>query len=134
MKPTLCLALCAALALVGCKSAADYQRNNSATAAWLDAHAGRPAMNIAGPWTSPDWGDGQFEQTGSKVTGILDGYPVGGVIRGTTLYLAITSGGWTDYTAVLRQQYDGALTGTYSEQVPFSAEDETSMVLRRIQP
>lgn len=134
MKPLLRLAFALPLLAAGCKSAADYQRNNSATAAWLQAHAGRPGMNVAGDWDSPDWGEGHFRQAYGKVTGILGDYPVGGVINDRTLYLAITDEGWTGYTAILRQQYDGSLAGTYSETVPFTSEDEEQMELRRAHP
>lgn len=136
MKPLLPVVLTVVVALAGggCKSAADYQRNNAATAAWLQAHAGKPAMNVSGDWDSPDWGEGHFKQAGSKVTGILDDYPVGGVVNGDRLFLAITDEGWTSYTAILRRQYDGSLAGTYCETVPFDPADEEQMELRRARP
>jgi len=136
MKPLFpaAFAIAATLAASGCKSAEDYQRNHSATAAWLQSHTGRPGMNVTGDWDSPDWGEGHFRQVGSKVTGVLDDRPVGGVINGERLFLAITEGGWTSYTAILRRQYDGSLAGTYCETVPFDSQDEEQMELRRARP
>ncbi|MDD5198452.1 MAG: hypothetical protein PHC88_01500 [Terrimicrobiaceae bacterium] len=115
----------------GCKSAEDFARNNSATAEWLRAHAGSPGLKVAGAWHSDDWGDAQFKQQGSRVTGILGGYPVGGVLNGSRLYLAITENGWTSYTAILTERPDGALAGTYSRSVPFSIEEERVIRLTR---
>jgi hypothetical protein len=132
--PHLAVAIAIAIAGMGCKSAADYQRNNSATAAWLPANAGRPGINVAGDWDSPDWGEAHFKQAGSRVTGILGDYPIGGVINGDKLYLAITSNGWTDYTAVLSSQFGGSLAGSYCGSVPFVSEDGDPIELKRAHP
>ena len=127
--------VCAAiLSALGCRSAADYQRNNSATANWLHASAGRPTINVAGDWDSPDWGEGHFKQAGNRVTGILGDYPIGGVLNGDRLFLAITEDGWTEYTAVLVPQFGGSLAGTYCETVPFTTEDESPIELKRAHP
>jgi len=136
MKTPLRLALTCVIAAfaTGCKTAADYQRNNTATADWLRMNAGPPGMNVAGDWDSPDWGEGHFKQVGNRVTGILDDRPIGGVLNGKKFYLAITNDGWTDYTAVLAQQYDGSLSGTYSEKVPFTTEDESPIELKPSHP
>jgi hypothetical protein len=132
--PRLALACALAALATGCKTAADFQRNNTTTADWLHANAGPPGMNVAGDWDSPDWGEGHFKQVGNRVTGILDDYPVGGVLNGKKLYLAITDNGWTDYTAVLAQQYDGSLAGMYSGKVPFTTGDEEQIELKRSRP
>jgi hypothetical protein len=127
--------LLAALVLTGCKSAEDYARNNNATAGWLEAHAGQPSINVAGQWHSDDWGDALFKQKGNRVTGILGDYPIGGVLSGRTLYLAITSDGWTDYTAILEPTSPRTLAGQYSDGVPFvPSEDSNAIQLTRTSP
>jgi hypothetical protein len=129
------VAIALALADFGCKSAEDYARNNTATAGWLDAHAGQPAINVAGQWHSDDWGDALFKQKGNRVTGILGDRPIGGVLSGRTLYLAITDDGWTDYTAVLEPRGPRTLAGQYSDGVPFVAgEDSHAIQLTRTSP
>jgi len=133
MKPPV-LVLAVILVLTGCKSAEDYARNNTATAGWLEAHAGQPAINVAGQWHSDDWGDALFKQKGNRVTGILGDYPIGGVLSGRTLYLAITSDGWTDYTAILEPQGPRTLAGQYSDSVPFTAADNRPIQLTRTAP
>ncbi len=134
MKKLPLLVFTAILALTGCKSAEDYARNNTATAGWLSANAGQPRINVAGHWYSEDWGAAEFKQQGNRVTGILDDYPVGGVVNGKTLYLAITDEGWTESTAVLSLTHPGALEGFSSETVPFNPMEAEPMQLRRTIP
>ncbi|HVE15958.1 MAG TPA: hypothetical protein VNB29_04435 [Chthoniobacterales bacterium] len=133
MKPLFLALLALVVSLqCGCKSAGDYERNNSDTAAWLQAHAGRPGINVAGHWDSEDWGEGHFKQVGNKVTGILGDYPIGGVLNGDSLFLAITENGWTSYTAILRPSVQPqTFVGNYSYKVPFSTDDQKPMMLTR---
>jgi hypothetical protein len=128
------LLLVGALTLSGCTSAEDYARNNNATAGWLAANAGQPSVNVAGRWISEEWGDGELKQKGTRVTGILDEYPVGGVLNGRTLYLAITEDGWTNETAVLQLVNRNTLEGLSSESIPFNSADASPVRLQRAAP
>jgi hypothetical protein len=120
------------LALPGCNLAERYQQNNAATAQWIDAKAGIPKINISGAWQSDDWGDAVLTQKGNRVTGYVGKYPIGGSIKDHTVYLAITDDGWTYYTAVLQADFPvRTLTGFYSDEVPFNAEDQNEMILTR---
>jgi hypothetical protein len=52
----------------------------------------------------------------------MGGYSARGVVRGPQLFLALSSGGYVYYTAVLTKR-DELLSGFYSSSVPFSPAD-----------
>ncbi len=120
--------------LTGCNTAEKYAANQAATDAWLSSKAGRAGMNVEGAWEALEYGwggPGRFVQQGNQVTGALGNYTVRGVVNGNTLYLAFISSGWTYYTGVV-QKRGALLGGFYSSSVPFSAQDQGSLNLRRI--
>jgi hypothetical protein len=127
----LALSVLVALALPACKTAEKYAKNNAATAQWLNANAGSSSIDVSGYWRSDDWGLSYFTQKGNRVTGRLGKYPVGGVVRGRSLYLAVTEDNWTYYTVVAAQVQKGVLEGFYSDSVPFSKEDQSPITLVR---
>jgi hypothetical protein len=130
----LALSVLVALALPACKTAEKYAKNNASTAQWLNANAGVASIDVSGYWKSDDWGLSYFSQKGNRVTGHLGKYPVGGVVRGHTLYLAVTEDNWTYYTVVAAQVQRGVLEGFYSDSVPFSAGDQSPITLLRTSP
>lgn len=133
MKSTLPLfAALASLALTGCNLQEKYARNNAAATEWLESNKGKSSIKIAGPWeaSDPGWGAILFEQNGSKITGSMGSYTVDGYVSGDTAYLALKSDGWVHYTVVARLS-SGKLLGFYSPSVPFSAEDQSAVHLRR---
>jgi hypothetical protein len=136
MKTPGCLVLSAliALALPSCKTAEKYAHNNAATTQWLSASAGKALIDVTGYWRSDDWGTSYFTQKGNRVTGHLGKYPVTGVIRGHTLYLAATEEGWTYYTIAVSRVQRGALEGYYSDSVPFSTKNQSPITLIRTNP
>lgn len=127
----LTLSVLVALALPACKTAEKYAKNNAATAQWLNANAGASTIDVSGYWRSDDWGLTYFSQKGNRVTGHLGKYPVGGVVRGHTLYLAVTEDGWTYYTVAAGLVQKGVLEGFYSDSVPFSTKDQSPIMLTR---
>lgn len=120
-----------AIAISACYTPADYKRNNTATAAWLSENAGTSRLNLNGAWYVDGWGDAFLEQEGNKITGHIGRFPVGGVVKGTTLFLAITDEGWTSWTAILAYAGPGHMKGYYSEQVPYTEDDREDIELKR---
>jgi hypothetical protein len=133
MKPRgiLLLGVLIMLALPGCNLAERYQQNNAATAQWINANAGIPAINISGKWHSGDWGDAVLMQKGNRITGYIGKYPVGGSVKGNAAFLALTEDGWTYYTAVVELTWQKNLEGSYSDSVPFAPEDRNPFQLLR---
>jgi hypothetical protein len=126
------LALCAFLG--ACSSAEKYAANQSATQAWLGAKQGSAGVRVGGTWEAVESGWGgpaTFAQSGSRISGVLGRYTAKGVLDGSTVYLALESGGWTYYTAVLKKHGD-TLGGFYSTSVPFSRNSQWALNLRRI--
>ena len=119
------------IALPGCNLAERYHENNAATAQWIAANAGTPSINISGKWHSDDWGDAVLTQKGNRVTGYIGKYPVGGSIKGNTVFLALTDDGWTYYTAIVELTWQKNLEGSYSDSVPFAPEDRSPFQLTR---
>jgi hypothetical protein len=77
------------------------------------------------------WGDIRFEQAGSTVSGAMGNYSARGVVRGSRVFLALSSGGYVHYTVVLTKSAE-MLSGFYSPSVPFSQADQAAVTLRRI--
>ncbi|MFA7343777.1 MAG: hypothetical protein WC003_05690 [Terrimicrobiaceae bacterium] len=98
---------------------ARYNRNNKTGDNWLSDQTGPAAINIAGNWTSNDWGRASFTQTGRKITGTIGDYTVRGVASGDRAYLLIAQGEWYYYSAVLELQRPGLLTGRFSRAIPY---------------
>ncbi|HEY5741278.1 MAG TPA: hypothetical protein VIS99_01950 [Terrimicrobiaceae bacterium] len=128
-------AIVAASFLAGCNLKEKYARNNFAADQWLQASIGRASVNVTGAWEAEEsgWGDIRFEQIGSSVNGAMGNYSVRGVIRGSQVFLALRSGGYVYYTAVLKKNGE-MLSGFYSSSVPFRHGDEAAVTLRRIGP
>ncbi len=79
---------------------------------WLEAKAGATHDNISGKWTTydratPNWGEANFIQEGSRFYGTLGSYYVDGSINGDQLYLVLSSGKKVYYTARLNKTPDG---------------------------
>lgn len=98
---------------------ARYNRNNRTGDNWLSDQTEPAGINIAGNWTSNDWGEVSFIQNGRKVTGTIGSYTVHGVVSGERAYLLIAQGDWYYYSAVLELQRPGLLTGRFSRAIPF---------------
>jgi hypothetical protein len=122
-----------AVGLAGCNLKEKYARNNLAADRWLQANTGAPNISIAGAWEAAEsgWGDIRFEQAGSSVNGAMGNYSARGVVRGSQVFLALTSRGYVYYTVSLRKNGD-MLTGFYSSSVPFNSADQSTVTLRRI--
>jgi hypothetical protein len=133
MKTLRCLLLgvLVTLALPGCNTAEKYAQNNAATAQWLNANAGIPSVDVSGRWHSDDWGGTFLTQKGNRITGYVGKYPVGGVVKGRTIYLALTEDGWTYYTVTAASVQKNAIEGFYSDSVPFAPQDESPFQLLR---
>lgn len=128
------LAVSVMLLFGACSTSEKYAHNQAATEAWLQANAGRPSIRVDGAWEAMEFGwggTGRFVQSGNAITGALGNYTARGVVKGTTVYLALNSSGWTYYTAILTLR-GGVLGGFYSPSIPFSPEDQGSLNLRRI--
>jgi hypothetical protein len=119
--------------LAGCNLKEKYARNNLAADQWLQANIGSSGLKVTGAWEAEEsgWGSIRFEQRGSRVDGTMGNYSARGVLRGSRLFLALSSGGYVYYTAVLVKR-DETLTGFYSSSVPFSPADQAVVTLRRI--
>jgi hypothetical protein len=119
--------------LAGCNLKEKYARNNLAADQWPQANIGSSGINVAGAWEAEEsgWGAIRFEQIGSRVSGAMGNYSARGVVRGSRVFLALSSGGYVYYTAVLAKSGD-TLSGFYSSSVPFSAADQAVVTLRRI--
>jgi hypothetical protein len=76
-------------------------------------------------------GDIRFEQAGSTVSGTMGNYSARGVVRGSRVFLALSSGGYVHYTVTLKLTA-GTLSGFYSPSVPFNAADQAAVTLRRL--
>lgn len=120
-----------AAVLPGCNLAERYHENNAATAQWIDANAGIPKINVSGKWHSDDWGDAILTQKGNRVTGHIGNYPVGGSVKGSTVFLALTDDGWTYYTAIAEMTWQKNLEGSYCDSVPFEPEGREPFQLIR---
>ena len=120
-------------ALTGCNLKQKYARNNLAADQWLQANVGQAGVNVQGAWEAWEsgWGDIRFEQLGSSVNGAMGNYSVRGAVRGSRLFLALSSGGYVYYTVVLTKSGD-QLSGFYSGSVPFDPADQAAVTLRRI--
>ncbi len=119
--------------LAGCNLKEKYARNNLAADQWLQANIGSSGLNVTGAWEAEEsgWGDVRFEQSGSQVNGAMGNYSARGVVRGPRLFLALSSGGYVYYTAVLTMRGE-TLSGFYSSSVPFDPADQAVVTLRRI--
>ena len=119
--------------LAGCNLKEKYARNNLAADQWLQANIGSSGLNVTGAWEAEEsgWGDVRFEQSGSQVNGAMGNYSARGVVRGPRLFLALSSGGYVYYTAVLTMRGE-TLSGFYSSSVPFDLADQAVVTLRRI--
>jgi hypothetical protein len=98
---------------------ARYNRNNKTGDNWLSDQSEPAAINIAGNWTSNDWGHASFTQSGRRITGTIGGYTAHGVASGNRAYLLIAQGEWYYYSAVLELQRPGLLTGRFSRAIPY---------------
>lgn len=127
------VALVLVCGFVGCNLKEKYAINNQKADQWLQANRGAVGANVNGSWEAHEfgWGGIRFEQNGSRVTGAMGNYTVRGVVRGSRVYLALSSGDWVHYTAVLRAN-GNVLAGFYSPSVPFSSNDQAAVTLRRI--
>ena len=121
------------VALAGCNRRRRYARNNLAADQWLQANSGPSGLNVAGAWEAEEsgWGAVRFEQSGSRVSGAMGNYSARGVVRGPRLFLALNSGGYVYYTAVLPKRGE-TFNGFYSSSVPFSPADQAVVTMRRI--
>lgn len=119
--------------LVGCNLKEKYARNNLAADQWLQANIGSSGLNVTGAWEAEEsgWGAIRFEQSGARVNGAMGNYSARGVVRGPRLFLALSSGGYVYYTAILTKRGE-LLSGFYSSSVPFSSADQAVVTLRRI--
>jgi hypothetical protein len=119
--------------LAGCNLKEKYARNNFAADQWLQANVGSAGVNVQGAWEAREsgWGDIRFEQLGSSVNGAMGNYSARGVVRGSRVFLALSSGGYVYYTVVLTKSGD-MLSGFYSASVPFDPADQAAVTLRRI--
>jgi hypothetical protein len=117
----------------GCNLKEKYARNNLAADQWLQANIGSSRLKVTGAWEAEEsgWGAIHFEQSGSRVNGAMGNYSARGVVRGPRLFLALSSGGYVYYTAVLTKRGE-TLNGFYSSSVPFSSADQSVVTLRRI--
>lgn len=107
---------------------------------WLEAKAGKANDNISGKWTTydratPNWGEANFIQDGSRFYGTLGSYYVDGSIDGDHLYLVLSSGKKVYYTARLNKTPDGyagkVVQGAIIEQTR-SDEGYQLMTLKRL--
>ena len=118
------LTLTVALALVsGCSvvreaSASRVNYNTKSGETWLSDQMEPAGYNIAGHWTSADWGDIRLTQSGRNVGGKFGEYNVRGVVSGQKVYLLLSQAGWTYYTTVLESPAPGVLAGHFSRTTP----------------
>jgi hypothetical protein len=119
--------------LAGCNLKEKYARNNAAADQWLQANIGAASVSVDGAWEAWEsgWGEIRFQQAGSSVTGAMGSYSARGVVRGSRVFLALSSGGYVYYTVVLKKSGD-MLSGFYSSSVLFSPADQAAVTLRRI--
>lgn len=82
---------------------------------WLDSKQGKPEINIAGTWTSPERGVAMFKQNEREITGTLGDYPVKGVVSGSSIYLLMYSNNKADYSAELKAVDNNTFQGSYSK-------------------
>jgi hypothetical protein len=92
-------------------------RVNSEGNAWLEAHRGKPGINVTGHWYEKAWGTLNLEQdeaTGD-VIGSSNDYDLTGIVNGKKLYLILgyTAKFRNDYSAVLVLNGESALEGKH---------------------
>jgi hypothetical protein len=61
----------------------------------------------------------------------MGNYSARGVVRGSRVFLALSSGGYVYYTVILNKSAD-MLSGFYSSSTPFSSADQAAVTLQRI--
>ena len=99
---------------------------------WLNANttSAPPEIDISGSWTSSDWGDSYFHQEGGKVSGMLGGYPVRGVVNRSSAYLIVYSR-LPAYTVVLWLEGRDVLGGRWARREVVDARHGEPLILRR---
>ena len=107
------LIVTSALFLLSCGGTPVTQGEN-----WLASKTDKPAMDVSGTWTSPEWGVATFKQDGKNVTGMLGDYPARGVVSGNVLYLMMYAGEKADYFAELKATDLNNFNGVYSKYKP----------------
>ena len=107
------LIVTSALFLLSCGGTTVTQGEN-----WLASKTDKPAMDVSGTWTSPEWGVATFKQDGKNVTGMLGDYPARGVVSGNVLYLMMYAGEKADYFAELKATDLNTFNGVYSKYKP----------------
>jgi hypothetical protein len=122
----LVLGLFVLLALPACNTAEKYAANNAAATQWLNANAGKALIDIGGRWHVEE-----LVQKSNRITGSIGEYTANGVIKGRTVYIALSSDGWVFYTVIVKPTATGALEGFYSGEVPYSLGDERMITLKR---
>ncbi len=126
------LCLTALVALSACSSREKAFRNQAATVAWLAGDGTKPRVDVTGSWFVPGWGSGYLAQTGSRITGYVDGYPISGVVRDRTINLAISEDGTTKYTGVVVPTSGTRLEGFYSATVPYDPRRQRGITFEKI--
>ena len=126
------LTLTAAL-LTACASPERAAREQAATVAWLSPDGSRPRIDVTGSWSVPGWGTGYLAQTGPRITGYIDEYPLSGIVRNDSINLAISQDGVTRYTGTVVPNSSTRLEGFYSASIPFNPETATPHHLRQNQ-
>lgn len=119
--------------VTGCNLKEKYAINNQKADQWLAGQRGSGGVQVGGSWESREfgWGAIRFEQEGSKISGAMGNYTARGHVRGSRVYLALSSNGYVHYTVVLKKS-GSTLAGFYSPSVPFSQDDQAAVNLYRV--
>ena len=98
---------------------------------WLASKTDKPAMDVSGAWSSPEWGVANLKQEAKNITGALGDYPVKGVVSGDDLYLLMYSGDKVHYFAELKATDKNTFEGLYSAKYGTIDEARNAPVLTR---
>ncbi|MCG6535295.1 MAG: hypothetical protein L7F78_11520 [Syntrophales bacterium LBB04] len=98
---------------------------------WLASKTDKPAMEVSGAWSSPEWGVANLKQEGKNITGMLGDYPVKGVVSGDDLYLLMYSGDKVHYFSELKATDKNTFKGLYSAKYGTIDEARNAPVLTR---
>jgi len=98
---------------------------------WLASKTDKPAMDVSGAWSSPEWGIANLKQEGKNITGMLGDYPLKGVVSGDDLYLLMYSGDKVHYFAELKATDKNTFKGLYSEKYGIFDEAKNAPALKR---
>lgn len=109
---------------------------------WLGTKAAgqAAAVNVTGKWADAlnetdsfmSWGQAEFTQKGSSVSGNISSYVIKGIVAGKTVYLVLLNGNVVNYTAKLEMRSSNELYGDYYKARDINQTAPTPMSFKKV--